>query len=119
MTVGGTSAESLGRGRIAMNRGGENMALAAGSESGGPDNGDGHARRGAPKIMTGRRGSRPLLSRKSRSRRAVHRRSEPPAVHAQPARNLRLPHKLPATNRKITANAIRPHCGSESPKMGG
>ena len=53
------------------------------------------------------------------ARRAVRRRSEPPGNRAQPARNLRLPHKLPATARKITANPIRAHCGSESPKIGG
>ena len=42
-----------------------------------------------------------------------------PPSSTQLARNLRLPHKLPATDRNITANAIRPHCGSESPRMGG
>ena len=100
-----------------------------GSKAAGSANGDGRSCAVALQESVARQrwslASRRLASHRgssfcgTRERFSQDLRSEPPAIPIQPARNLRLPHKLPATARKITANAIRPHCGSESPKMGG
>jgi hypothetical protein len=50
---------------------------------------------------------------------AVFRRQNGNTGSGQAARKRRLPQRLPATERNISAKATSDHCGSERPRIGG